>query len=464
MNLEDLVEELMSREPSPEASMRAARAAQPVHVVYGGADLFSEETPSKLGRLAISTLKKYAPDPVSFANAMWLKGADSLPDHKDALPDVLRLIEEDPERAEATYPGALFAKEVFDRTVEKLSVSAIEDLRIDFEDGYGFRTDQEEDSHCISASEALGKITASATPETPAPMFGFRIKSLAPETRRRAVRTLELFVTNLTTVSGGALPNGFVVTLPKVTGPGEVKALSELLSRLEAGLGLAEGSIACEVMIETPDAIRKLSEIRKAGGFRLRGAHFGAYDYTSLLGIASDRQHLHHDACIHARNDMLKEFAGSGIWLSDSVTTTMPVPLHRGEELRDWQLRENIRAVHSAWRLHVSNITKSMNSGFYQSWDLHPAQLAARYAAVYSFYLESAESQIARLRAFIDKASKATLTGNEFDDAASAEGILNFVRRGTACGALEIERTAAAVGLSPDELKGSTFGEIVNSR
>ncbi|QQS41504.1 MAG: phosphoenolpyruvate kinase [Acidobacteriota bacterium] len=468
MILDEFSDRLAKDAAAEDQKARRSAFPQPVHVLYGGADLFSQDTPEKLGRLAVRSLASYAPDLVTFAKALWLKGADSLPDHPDAIPEIERLVNEDPERAESVYPGIGFISKVFERTLRKLNEKPIEDFRIDFEDGYGFRSDEEEDSDCLKASSALASIV-NATIKGEAkgislPAFGFRIKPLRPETGKRSVRTLERFIANLAEKTGGILPRGFAVALPKVGSEREPEMLAEMLLKLEGSLGLKEGVVRIEVLIETPSAVENLREISKAGAGRLRGAHFGAYDYTSLLGIASDRQHLHHEACVFARNRMLNAFAGTGVWLADSVTIKMPVPVHRTTELKDWQVWENRRSVHEAWRLHFSNITKSMNSGFYQSWDLHPAQLIPRYAAVYAFYLESADSQIARLRGFVEKASKATMTGNEFDDAASAQGILNFLRRAVACGALDTSETADAAGLSADELVYSNFIEIAGRR
>ncbi|REJ78062.1 MAG: phosphoenolpyruvate kinase [Acidobacteria bacterium] len=467
MILEEFAERI-TEEGNRKLAVNRSSSPQPVHVFYGGADLFSEDTPEKLGRLAVRSLSSFAPDLITFAKALWLKGADSLPDHPRAIQEVKRLLNEDPEQAEISYEGAAFIGDVFEKTLKKLNEYPVEDMRIDFEDGYGFRPDEEEDRDAIKASTALAGVVKRTVDGQPfairLPAFGFRIKSFAPETSRRAVRTLELFVRNLVEKSEGILPRGFVVALPKVETSREVELLSEMLLKLEQTLGLKTGSIRTEILIETPLAIKNIDAIAAAGGKRLRGAQFGAYDYTSLLGIASDRQHLHHEACVFARSHILNAFAGTGVWLSDSVTTRMPVPIHKGERLEGWQVRENVRSVHEAWRLHFNNITRSMNSGFYQSWDLHPAQLLARYAAVYSFYLESADSQIKRLRGFVERATKATMTGNEFDDAASAEGILNFLRRGCASGALNTARTATSVGLSADALMSLSFSEIAGEK
>ena len=87
---------------------------------------------------------------------------------------------------------------------------------------------------------------------------------------------------------------------------------------------------------------------------------------------------------------------------------------------------ENTAAVHRAWRLHFDNVRHSLTNGFYQGWDLHPAQLVPRYAAVYDFFGAARDAAAARLRHFVAQATHATLVGDVFDDAATAQGLLNF--------------------------------------
>ena len=105
-----------------------------------------------------------------------------------------------------------------------------------------------------------------------------------------------------------------------------------------------------------------------------------------------------------------------------------------------------------------------MTNGFYQSWDLHPAQLVARYAAVFAFFIEAHEAQARRLRGFIEKATQANLTGNTFDDAASANGLLNFFRRALNCGAFTEAEIAESTGLSIEELHADSFLKIMENR
>ena len=443
--------------------VRHPTVRSPIHVVYGGAHLFKSDTPQKLGRIAVQSLETYAANFAEFARAMWLKGADVLPVDDEPIADLEKRLTDDAETIKAENFEAWFAWNVYRRTLEKLRGEAVEDYRIDYEDGYGFRPDAEEDSHAISASGELAKAFLSRTITA---FGGFRIKSLQSETRRRAVKTLDLFLTNLLEKIGGTLPENFVVTLPKITRKEEVEVLAELLTEFERRHRLENGRIKIELMIETPLAIvdetgaialRKLVE---AGNGRVNSAHFGAFDYTASFGVAGVHQHLRHEACNFARQLMQIALAPLNIRLSDSVTAEMPIPIYKGENLTSEQIRENFRRVHNGWRKHFNNVTNSLINGFYQSWDLHPAQMAARYAAVYSFFLGSKDAQGKRLKNFVEKATQANLTGNTFDDAASAVGLLNFFAHGLSCGALNEAEIKEATGLKIEQLNFASFIEI----
>jgi Citrate lyase beta subunit len=451
-----------ARIPNPEIAARS-----PVHVVYGGANLFTAETPAKLGKLALKAIDTYAPDFAEFARAMWLAGADTLPLDEDAVRELeFQLIENEGKTKSENF-AAWLAWTVYNRTIEKLKNEPVEDFRIDFEDGYGFRPDEEEDAHAVAASDELAR---SFSEKTVTPFCGFRIKSLQPETRRRAVRTLDLFLTNLLEKTGGKLPANFVVNLPKIIRADEVAALAELLDKFESKNGLDSGAIKIEIMIETPQAILgekgeiALRSLVEAGGGRVVSAHFGAYDYTASFGISGMHQHLNHDACNFARQMMQTALSPLNIRLSDSVTIEMPVPVHRGENLTEKQIMENKAAVQRAWRKHFNNVTTSLINGFYQSWDLHPAQLAARYAAVYAFFLESKDVQARRLKNFVEKATRASLTGNTFDDAASANGLLNFFLTALNCGALREDEIMRETGFTPEELRVGSFAKIMERK
>lgn len=444
-----------------------AEIRSPVHVVYGGAHLFKAETPHKLGKIAANSLELYAPNYAELARAMWLNGADTLPHFEEEIQNLEFQLIENPQQLKAENFAARLAHTVYERVSEKLRGEPVEDFRIDFEDGYGFRADAEEDAHAVSASAELARAFRE---KSITPFCGFRIKSLQNETRNRALRTLDLFLTNLLSETGGKLPENFVVTLPKITRRAEVAALAKLLTIFERQNALADGQIKIEAMIETPQAIVgekgeiALRGLIEAGNGRVNSAHFGAYDYTASFGISGIHQHLRHESAVFARQMMQIALAPIGIRLSDSVTTEMPIPLHKSEHLSEQQQNENRRAVHSAWRRHFNNVTNSLINGFYQSWDLHPAQLVARYAAVYAFFLESSDAQAERLKGFIGKATQAMTTGNIFDDAASAQGLLNFFLRGLNSGALTETEVLEKTGLSRAELQTTSFIEIMRGK
>lgn len=427
--------ELIIRETKLKRSRKQAppmiSSRSPVHVVYGGAHLFKSTTPRKLGEIALRTFEEYIPSSTELGVIFGLG--------KDA--DV-----------------------VFQRIKAKLLSEPVEDLRIDFEDGYGFRPDAEEDA---DAARAAGELAAASKSGTITPFSGFRVRSYTAETRGRAKRTLNIFLENLVRSINGKLPDNFVVTLPKVTDKKEVVAFCRDLKKIEKKVGLRADSIKIEIMIEHPLAI-----IDKRGNIALKGlveaaegrcvaAHFGAYDHTAALGIAAPHQDITHPACDFARQMMLLSLVPLGIRLSDSVTPQMPVPVHKGENLSAGQKAENAAAVTAGLRVHFANVTRSMSQGFFQGWDLHPNQMIARYAAVYAFFLDSIDQQGSRLRAFIDKATKATLTGNAFDDAATAMGIVNFFRQGLDCGAFLDSEIEKAAGMSAADLRKRSFIEIL---
>lgn len=443
------------------SAIRNPHSKTPVHVVYGGANLFKADTIQKLGKIALKSLETFAPNFAIFADAMWIKGADRLPKYEELIQDLEFRLADNPERVRSDNHDAWFAWTIYERVIEKLKREPIEDFRIDFEDGYGIRSDAEEDAHAISASDELAKAFLE---QSLSPFSGFRVKSFQNETYKRATRTLDLFLNNLLEKTGGKLPENFVVTLPKITRVEEVEILCELLAEFERRNNFAENSIEIEIMIETPQSVLLLGELAEAAKNRLNSAHFGAFDYTAGFGITAAHQHLQHDACRFARQMMQLNLAPLGIRLSDSVTTEMPVPVHRGENLSKNQTTENTRAVHQAWRKHFNNVTLSLINGFYQSWDLHPNQMAARYAALYAFFLESSDAQAARLENFIGKATQAMLTGNIFDDAASAQGLLNFFICAIGCGAMKEAEVLQKTGLTADELRSASFQKIMNSK
>jgi citrate lyase beta subunit len=411
---------------------------QPVHTVYGGAHLFKSDTAVRLGRLALAALDEYAPDGETLARVL---GLDPRLD-----PELLR-----------------------SRIVAKLEREPVEDFRIDFEDGYGNRPDAEEDGHAASTAK---EVAAGARAGTLPPFIGIRIKPMSRELHARGLRTLDIFVSSLAGATAGDLVPGLLITVPKVMAAGQVEAVAQVCDVLERKHGLKTGSLRLELMIETPQSIldadgsSNLRRLVLAGGGRVVAAHFGTYDYTALCGITAAWQHMRHQACDFAKHMMQVALAQSGVRLSDGATNIMPIPSHRapkGEALTADQRRENVESVHHAWKRHFDDVMHSLVNGCYQGWDLHPAQLPTRYAAVYAFFLSALPAATARLRNFVEKAAQATLVGDVFDDAATGQGLLNFFIRGLTSGALTAEEVSAT-GLTKAELRTRSFLAILEAR
>ena len=409
-------------------------ARQAVHTVYGGAHLFSSDTAGKLGELARKALDAYAPDAATFGEALGIRGE--------------------------------LAPKVLGRVRDKLAREPVEDFRIDFEDGYGNRSDDEEDGHAVAAAQ---QVAAGMIAGTLPPFLGIRIKPMTRDLAARSLRTLDVFLTELTSATSGRLPDNFVVTLPKIQSRSDVETMVEMFELLEDRLDLEPGSLRLEIMVETTQSIfdpkgrSMLPLLHRAAGGRLVSAHFGTYDYTAGCDITAAHQKMRHPACDFAKHMMKVAFAGTGVMLSDGATNIMPVAPHRGANLTDDQKRDNRAAVFAAWRLHADDVRHSLVNGFYQGWDLHPAQLVPRYGAVYAFFLDGLAPASERLRNFVAKAAQATLVGDVFDDAATGQGLLNYFLRGIACGAVT-EQEALATGLSLDEIRGKSFVHIMAAR
>ncbi len=407
---------------------------QPVHTVYGGAQLFKRDTAKKLGTAALKALDDYAPDPASFAAAV---GLDT------AVADI-----------------------VYARVRAKLQREPVEDQRIDFEDGYGNRPDDEEDKDALRCAD---EVAAGLRDGSLPPFIGIRIKTFSDELFPRSVRTLDLFATRLIEATHAKVPPGFVVTLPKITAAEQVAVLVDALEEIERSTGLASGALKLEVMVEDHrtliglDGRIALPQLLDHARGRCVAAHFGTYDFTASNNITAAYQTMDHWHCTWAKALMTNAFAGTGIWLSDGATNVMPVPVHRGDNLSASQHKANVDVVHAAWRLHTKHIHNSLVNGYYQGWDLHPAQLPTRYAALYAFFLDALPAASARLTNFISKAAQATLVGDVFDDAATGQGLLNFFLRGINCGALD-EHEALKTGITIDELRSRSFVKILRNR
>jgi len=415
---------------------------QPVHTLYGGAHLYKAGIANKLGGLALKHFGTYARDHHELADALAINTDSARPES----PGIWSL--------------------VYERTLTKLREEPVEDQRIDFEDGYGARADDEEDSHAISAAKAMASgMKAGDLP----PFTGIRIKALTEESKVRALRTLDVFLSTLTSISGGELPDPFYVTLPKVTSPGQVAVLSRCLDLLEKTCHVHSGRIKIELMIETIQSIFNptgecgIPALVDAGTGRVSSAILGTYDYTASCNIASNYQDHRHPSADFARQMMQVSLTGTAVTLCDGITNTMPIPPNKGSDLTAEQQSENRQVVHAAWRIHFENIMHSLKLGFYQSWDLNPGQLPIRYVAVYYFFLNGLADASARLETFLNQAAQASMVGNTFDDAASAQGLLNFFLSGISCGALS-EDEALQTGITIDELQGRSFMKIVENR
>jgi citrate lyase beta subunit len=373
-------------------------ARQPVHTVYVPADRFTAGLPGEWGALALAALDAHLPDAT-------------------ALAEVLTVTES-------------LAAQVLPRVRAKLTSEPIEDLRIDFEDGYGPHPDADEDAAARTAADALAA--------TRLAFSGIRFKSLEPATRRRGIHTLDLFLGTLLDTS--SLPPGFVVTLPKVTHVGQVVAFAEVCTALEQAHRLAPGKLRFEIQIETPQAIlaadgtAAVARMVHSGDGRVVGLHYGTYDYSAACGVASPYQSLDHAVADHAKAVMQLAAAGTGVRLSDGSTNVLPVGAAAD--------------ILAAWRVHARLVTRSLERAYFQGWDLHPLQLVTRYAATYAFYRDGMPAACDRLRAYLDRATSGVL-----DEPATAKGMAALLVRGLQCGALEEAEVTERSGVDVSQLE-----------
>ncbi|MFD7922024.1 DUF6986 family protein [Streptomyces sp. NPDC059740] len=375
---------------------------QPVHTVYVPGDVFAADTVRSWGDQALAALDAHAPDAASLA----------------------RVLGTDPALAE----------DVYGRVRAKLTAEPVEDLRIDFEDGYGPRPDAEEDEH---AARAATIVAAAHRDGTAPPYTGIRMKCMEAAVRDRGIRTLDVFLTTL--VKAGPLPQGLVLTLPKVTYAEQVTAMVRLLEAFEKTHGLPAGRLGFEIQIETtqsilgPDGRATVARMIDAAEGRATSLHYGTFDYSASCGVSAAHQSLDHPAADHAKAVMQVAAAGTGVRLSDGSTNVLPVgPTEQ---------------VHAAWRLHHDLVRRSLARAYYQGWDMHPGHLPTRYAAVYAFYREGLEQAAARLAAYVAKAG-----GDVMDEPATAKALSGYLLRGLDCGAVDTAEAARLTGLTRADL------------
>ncbi len=386
-------------------------AGQPLETLYVSADRVTATTTVEFGAEALRLLDAHTPDSGAFEVAFGVDAAVA-------------------ERTRA-------------RVRAKLERAPVEDLRVDFEDGYGTRPDDEEDRH---AEEAARAVQASRADGTAPPSFGLRVKSFADGAEARSLRTLDTFLTSLTEAAG-ELPDGFVVTLPKVETPEHVAIFAEALERLEIGLGLAERALRFEVQVETPrsvlgpDGSVAAGSILDAAGGRLAALHFGVFDYTASLRLMPWEQRLDHPANDFARHALQVALAGTGVRISDGSSNVAPAS-------------DRTDDVHAAWRVHADLVRHSLSDGFVQGWDLHPAQLASRYAAVYGWLLAHLDDATSRVRAWREGVAAAGV----LDEPATVTSLLRYLRFAVSSGAVDEAEVLDTTGLARDELLGERRG------
>ena len=438
---------------------------QPVHTVYGGANLFRSDTCLKMGEIALKSLQTYAPNFVELAKVLKLDGYEHLPHLEKDIQTLTEKLDNLPEE-DRKKEKAWLAYSVYNKIIKKLQTEAVEDFRIDFEDGFGNRPDDEEDATAVQAANELAQGMKEGTIS---PFIGIRIKPFTEDLKYRGVRTLDIFLSTLLDKTGGKLPDNFVVMLPKVTIPEQMTAIVRLFEILEKENNLQSGTLKMETMVEATQIImddegrNPLLRIIRASEGRCIAAHFGTYDYTASAGITAKYQTMAHPVCDFAHHMTKVALGGTGIFLSDGATNIMPVAQHRGEILTYEQEKENHESVHNAWRIGFGHTMHSLINGLYQGWDLNPAQLPMRYAATYNFFLSSYDDAVFRLKTFVERAAISTLTKDVFDDAATGQGLLNFFLKAMNCGAIT-EEEALATGLTLDEIRSRSFYRILENR
>ncbi len=371
---------------------------QPVHTVYVPADRYTVDLPARWGSAAAALVAEHG-------------GAE----------EVCRV---------AGVPEDLVG-DVAQRLSAKLAADPIEDLRLDFEDGYGDRGDGIEDRDAVGAAERL----ADAVRDGVAPAFaGLRFKCFEEPTRRRGIRTLDLFLAALLDRLG-SLPEGLVITFPKVSTVSQVEAMVEVCERLEEQHGLPRRRLGFEIQVETPqlivgaDGTVPVARAVHAGDGRVTSLHYGTYDYSASLQISAAFQASDHPAADFAKQVMQVAVAGTTVHLSDGSTNVLP--LGSADQVR------------AAWQLHAGLVRRALERGFYQGWDLHAHQLPTRYAATFAFYRAGLPSATARLGAYVSRSASQIL-----DEPATARALARYLQRGLACGAVAEEEVSGPTGLT----------------
>ncbi len=383
-----------------------------MHTVYVPADRAAPGVCAAWGRQALATLDEHAGSPEALAIATGLER-----DEVHGAWPLLRAV---------------------------LAERPIVDLRIDLEDGYGARTDAQEDADAVRAAEVLhAEAGAGIRPRR----LGIRHRSLERGTRARAVRTLELVIGGL--AGAGSLPDGLVLTLPKVIDVRQVEAYVALLAALETTYDLGDGALRFEIQVETPQAILAadgrlpLAPMLDAGAGRITGLHFGTYDYTAAMGVGAAHQRAQHPTAQVAKAVMRLAAAGTGVEVSDGSTNRLPVG--------------DTAAIHAGWRTHADLVQSALADGLLQGWDLHPAQLVTRHLVTIVAARRTLPDALTRLRVFLAATSsggaQSADDGATLDEPATAQALAADAVRALSLGATTLHELEAGTGATVDALR-----------
>lgn len=391
---------------------------QPVHTVYVPADRFHARLAREWGDEGLATWRAHC------------GGASG-------VADLLRA---------AGFDGAteIEGRDIADRVEAKLAQEPIEDLRIDFEDGFTQRGVAPEDRWDHEDATLAAVLGALAADGRPAPFWGIRFGSFDPATRDRGIHTLTRFLLGLHEAGLTVAARELRLTFPKVTSEEQVRELVHVLGAIEAtaaprGVPADRIRHGFEIQVETPQSIlaadgtSPLPAMITAGDGRVLSLHYGTYDYSAFLGVAAADQAMDHPVADHAKDVMQAAVAGRGVEMSDGSTNRLPLG--------------DADAIREAWALHARLVGRHLTRGIWQGWDLHANQLPTRFAATYAWFRRRTPDALERLDRYL-----AGRDGAVADEPATAKAMAGFLGRAVDCGAVTAEELDAATGLDRAQL------------
>ncbi len=362
-----------------------SKSPRPFHVLYGGAQRFKAGTFAKMRGMALDFLLRHE-------NAGFLFETDSE-----------------------------VAKPTLARARKKLSQQAIEDFRVDFEDGFGAIDAQTTKQEATRVGAVLA---AECSARLVSPWIGLRIPPI--DVNDVTLVVLDAFFAAYDSEWPRDHHGRFAVTHPKVTSAQQLRLLAEALTAIESKRGWPAATLAIEAMYEVPT---DTSEWNAACDGRLRSIHFGAYDYLSALGVPPEDQCLVHPLATRAQCHLVERFHSTNISISDGATLAMP--LGSAREIAD---------AAATQRMQIRN---ALTLGIQQGWDLHPHQVTVRACVWIEFFLKGEHKNAQRLQAFLQESGRVSRVGSQFDDSASARALVRFFERGHAFGAWSDDDLAA---------------------